>query len=77
MYEMFMNHTNEDYTDWIEFHDKTMTISSYDDFVIYDINGEQMEFNHYGLNLLILDETGTHLIDKISLDTIWGFEILR
>lgn len=74
---IYEKNTNEDYTDWIEFHDKTMTISSYDDFVIYDINGEQMEFNHYGLNLLILDETGTHLIDKISLDTIWGFEILR
>ena len=67
----------KDFTDWITVGDMPMTVSSYDGFVSYEINGEMMEFNHYGLNLLVVDLKTNQLIDKISLDTIWGFEILR
>lgn len=71
-----INH-NEDFTDWITIGDKTITVSSYDGFVTYDVNGNAVEFNHYGLNVMTYDLIRNELIDRISLDTIWGFEILR
>ncbi|MBE6107788.1 MAG: hypothetical protein E7192_04035 [Erysipelotrichaceae bacterium] len=71
-----INH-NEDFTDWMTVEDKTITISSYDDFVTFDVSGNAVEFNHYGLNVMTYDLTRNELIDRISLDTIWGFEILR
>ena len=71
-----INH-NEDFTDWITVGDKTVTISSYDDFVTFDVNGNTVEFNHYGLNVMTYDMIRNELLDRISLDTIWGFEILR
>ena len=74
LYEL--NH-NKDFTDWMTVADKTITVSSYDDFVTFDVSGNAVEFNHYGLNVMTYDLTRNELIDRISLDTIWGFEILR
>ncbi|MBR5291134.1 MAG: hypothetical protein IKU28_09130 [Erysipelotrichaceae bacterium] len=71
-----INH-NEDFTDWISVQDSTVTVSSYDGFVTFDIDGKTTEFNHYGLNLQVYDLKTNELMDRISLDTIWGFEILR
>ncbi len=71
-----IQHSN-DLTEWITVEDVPVTVSRYDDFVTYQIGEQVFEFNHYGLNLLVVDLKTNQLIDKISLDTIWGFEILR
>ncbi|MBQ7889498.1 MAG: hypothetical protein IJ356_07035 [Erysipelotrichaceae bacterium] len=67
----------KDFTEWVTVDDVPLTVSSYDSFVSYDTGEEIFEFNHYGLNILVVDLKTKQLLDKISLDTVWGFEILR